>query len=143
MAPSAGGPPDERPGDWSGERTGGRGWTSPWDDALHRLESLLHGLPEDRALPPLDELVASADLPEDFLREDDRARKLLHEAIVVRPLRHVDRVAQLRTEVELLTLEVELLVDRIAATDEPSEASDAVDRVDEVRARLEQIRRLL
>lgn len=124
---------------------GGSGddWASPWDDALQRLEALLHRLPEDRALPPLDEIVAGAELPEGFLREDDRARKLLHEAIVVRPLAHIERVGQLRTEVELLTLEVELLLDRLGDLEDPAEASRAVERIDEVRARLSDIRRLL
>lgn len=119
-------------------------WSSPWDDALHRLEALLSRLPEDRTLPPLDEMVVAADLPPDFLHEDDRARKLLHEALAARPLSNVPGVAKLRTEVELLTLEVEVLADRLRSEDtDPVRAREAAERIEGARSRLKEISRLL
>jgi hypothetical protein len=125
-------------------RHGGPDWSSPWDDALQRLETVLAHLPESRALPPLDEIIAEADLPPEYLHEDDRARKLLHEALAARPLSSVTGVAKLRTEVELLTLEVEVLADRLRSEDtDPVHAREAAERIEGVRTRLEEISRLL
>ncbi len=39
--------------------------------------------------------------------------KVLHEAVLARPLNDVDHVAALRTEVELLTVEVRVLTERL------------------------------
>jgi hypothetical protein len=111
------------------------------DAALVRLEDALLALPFDRALPDVEALLASADVPAELLRRDERALKLLHEAVVARPFGSLDAVQQVRTEVGLLTLEVELLTDRLADRDAaPDAAARAEARLAEVRARLDEIR---
>ena len=110
------------------------------DDALVRLEDVLLALPFDRALPDLDDLLERAAVTPDLLRRDDRARKLLHEAIVARPLSTLDVVQQVRTEVELLTLEVEVLTDRFASATDARSRAELGRRLAEVRARVEDIR---
>lgn len=110
------------------------------DDALVRLEDVLLALPFDRALPDLEDLLDAAEVTPGLLRRDDRARKLLHEAIVARPLSTLDAVQQVRTEVELLTLEVEVLTDRLAAATDDAARAELGRRLDEVRARVEDIR---
>jgi hypothetical protein len=111
------------------------------DAALVRLEDLLLALPFDRALPDIDGLLARAEVPADLLRRDDRALKLLHEAIVARPFGSLDVIQQVRTEVGLLTLEVELLTDRLA---DPAATAETIalaeGRLAEVRRRLAAIR---
>jgi hypothetical protein len=126
---------------------GDRGGRSPRagdqdpDAALVRLEDLLLGLPFDRALPDLEALLDDAGVPLDLLRRDERALKLLHEAVVARPFGSLDAVQQVRTEVGLLTLEVELLTDRLADPEAaPETVARANARLAEVRARLEEIR---
>jgi hypothetical protein len=84
------------------------------DEALGRLEDVLLGLPFDRAVPDLAALLAAAGVDEAVLH-DERVLKLLHEALVARPFGSFDAVQHVRTEVELLTLETELLTDRLAA----------------------------
>jgi hypothetical protein len=129
------------------DRGGDRGGRSPrhgdhdLDAALVRLEDLLLGLPYDRALPDLDTLLDEAGVPVDLLRRDERALKLLHEAVVARPFGSLDAVQQVRTEVGLLTLEVELLTDRLADPEASSESVALANaRLAEVRARLDEIR---
>jgi hypothetical protein len=129
------------------DRGGDRGGRSPRpgdqdpDAALVRLEDLLLGLPFDRALPDVEDLLDDADVPLDLLRRDERALKLLHEAVVARPFGSLDAVQQVRTEVGLLTLEVELLTDRLADPDAaPETVARANARLAEVHARLEEIR---
>lgn len=111
------------------------------DLALARLEDVLASLSYERALPDLHVLLERAGLPEELLRRDERVLKVLHEAVIARPFSTVDDVQRTRTEVELLTLEVELLTDRIGdrSADEIV-VREAVTRLDEVRARLDQIR---
>lgn len=111
------------------------------DLALARLEDVLASLSYERALPDLHVLLERAGLPEELLRRDERVLKVLHEAVIARPFSTVDDVQRTRTEVELLTLEVELLTDRIGdrSADELV-VREAVTRLDEVRARLDQIR---
>ena len=114
------------------------------DDALVRLEDVLLALPFDRALPDLDELLRRAGVNDEVLRHDERARKLLHEAIVARPLSSLDVVHQVRTEVELLTLEVEVLADRLAQPGLDRESfARATDRLRDVRRRLDALQREL
>jgi hypothetical protein len=109
--------------------------------ALVRLEDLLLSLPFDRALPDVDSLLASADAPPELLRRDERAIKLLHEALVARPFGSLDAVQRVRTEVGLLTLEVELLTDRLADPRAArGERARAEARLAEVRTRLDEIR---
>lgn len=112
-----------------------------WDAALARLEDYLAAYPADRALPDLDTLLRDAGVPEEFLRQDERALKVLHEAVLSRPLSSHDAVARVRTEVELLTLEVEVLTERLRdpATGD-AEVAQARTRLEEVRRRLEEIR---
>lgn len=115
-----------------------------WDDALRRLEERLLAYPEDRALPPIARVIADAGVPATLLHEDDRARKLIVEALLARPLSRVEAVSGLRTEVELLTLEVEVLTERLG---QPAvsreEAVEAVERLGRVRDRLAEVRALL
>lgn len=114
------------------------------DAALSRLEDVLAGLPFDRALPGLHELLRRAGIDEDYLFEDDRARKVLHEAIVARPLGTSLRVERWSTEVEVLTLEVDVLAQRLAdPLTSLEDRAAATARLSTVRRRLEEIKRLL
>lgn len=111
------------------------------DEALNRLEDVLLRYPFDRALPDLATILRDAGVGEDLLRTDDRATKLLHEAIVARPLSSLDAVAQLRTEVELLTLEVQVLSDRLVDPATPEAAlARASARLTVIRERLAELR---
>lgn len=113
------------------------------DEALGRLEDVLLALPFHRAVPDLDDLLAAAGVDHDVLR-DDRVRKLLHEALVARPFGSLAAVQRVRTEVELLTLEVELLVDRLAAPGtSPAEVTRSTRRLATIRARLAALREQL
>ncbi|MFP4636035.1 MAG: hypothetical protein ACLFRD_09240 [Nitriliruptoraceae bacterium] len=131
---AAGREPGEQSGSWGGDQ----------DEALARLEDVLHALPFDRAVPDLDELLAAAGVDEGLLHRDERARKLLHEALLARPYGSLEAVRPVRTEVELLTIEVEVLTDRLR-----DPALDALtfrrtnDRLAEVSARLDELRRNL
>lgn len=111
------------------------------DAALSRLEDVLLALPVDRALPDLDRLLEAAGVPRELLRRDERVLKVLHEAVLARPLGDLDAVGRVRTEVELLTLEVEVLTDRLddPATD-PKDQDRAAERLAEVRRRVDEIR---
>lgn len=110
------------------------------DEALARIEDVLLGLPFDRAVPDLSDLLAAAGVDREVLR-DERVRKLLHEASVARPFGSLDAVQQVRTEVELLTLEVELLTDRLATCGTPpDELANATRRLAAIRARLMTLR---
>jgi hypothetical protein len=112
----------------------------PTDEALARLEDVLLTLPFDRAVPELRELLHRADVDEALLLHDERALKLLHEALLARPFGSLDAVRQVRTEVELLTLEVELLADRLEDPDlAPGEVRRMSGRLAQVRTRLEQL----
>lgn len=111
------------------------------DAALCRLEDVLLALPVDRALPDLDELLAAAAIPPALLRRDERVLKVLHEAVLARPFGDLAALGHARTEVELFTLEVEVLTDRL--DDDEASAEDvrrAAARLAEVRRRLEEIR---
>jgi hypothetical protein len=111
------------------------------DTALSRLEDVLLALPTHRALPDLDRLLAAAGVPRELFQRDERALKVLREAIIARPFGDPDDVGRARTEVELLTLEVEVLHDRLAddaASDD--EVARATARLREVRRRLEELR---
>lgn len=121
-----------------------RFWPPSWDEALGRLEDYLAAYPRHRALPDLSTLLEEADIPEEFLREDDRAHKVLLEAIGARPLSSLDRVSRLTTEVELLTLEVEVLAARLERPDlTEEEAREAAERLAHARQRLDEIRSVL
>ncbi len=101
--------------------------------ALARLQEVLEHLPTARALPGLDDLLELAGAQRELL-EDERARKLLSEAIAHRPLSAVEEVRVLRTEVELLTVEVAVLGERLG--DPGLVAGDR----DELTARLGRVR---
>ena len=115
-----------------------------FDRALARLEDVLLELPYDRALPDLEELLRRAGVPQELLRRDDRVLKVLHEAIVARPFGDLDDVLRTRTELELCTLEVEVLTERLVEhADDPDALARVIRRLAEVRARLDQVRDLL
>lgn len=115
-----------------------------WDEALARLEDVLQAAPFDRALPDLGTILERARISDEFLREDDRALKVLHEAIVARPLSSAEAIIELRTEVDLLALEVEVLTDRLAdPTASAADVEQASARLRDVRAALDQIRDVL
>jgi hypothetical protein len=116
----------------------------PTDEALARLEDVLLTLPFDRAVPELRVLLDRAAADEDLVLRDERALKLLHEALLARPFGTLDAVQQVNTEVELLTLEVELLADRLSDPGvSAAEAGRMSDRLDEVRDRLQRLREQL
>lgn len=75
------------------------------DEDLQRLEAVLGEFPDHRALPDVEELLASAGLGLEVL-EDERARKLVMDALSTRPHGHLEGVRAVSTEVELLVLEV-------------------------------------
>ncbi len=109
-----------------------------------RLEDLLLSLPYDRALPDLPDLLDRAGVPDELLHRDDRILKVLHEAVLARPLSQVTEAQRVRSEVELLTLEVEVLTDRLTAEDtHPVDLAAATTRLAEVTTRLREIRDLL
>lgn len=111
------------------------------DLALARLEDVLDKLPYDRALPDLHVLLDRAGLPEELLRRDERVLKVLHEAVLARPFGQLDELTRVRTEVELLTLEVELLTDRLAdPAADPDTIAQATGRLAEARQRLDEVR---
>jgi hypothetical protein len=111
----------------------------PTDEALARLEDVLLELPFERAVPDLPELLSRAEVDRSLLLHDERAMKLLHEALVARPFGTLEVVQRVRTEVELLTLEVELLTERLADAD-AREQQRIGSRLDAVRSRLEELR---
>jgi hypothetical protein len=114
------------------------------DRALARLEDVLLSLPFDRALPDLEVLLHRAGLDEELVRRDERVLKVLHEAILARPLGRLEEVTRVRSELELLTLEIELLTDRLAdATTAPDVVAQALTRLTQVRSRLEAVRHQL
>ena len=104
----------------------------PTDEALARLEDVLLELPFERAVPDLPELLARAEVDRSLLLHDERAMKLLHEALVARPFGTLEVVQRVRTEVELLT-------ERLADADAREEQRIGT-RLDAVRLRLEELR---
>lgn len=111
-----------------------------FDRALARLEDVLLALPYDRALPDLDVLLDRAGVPAELLRRDDRVLKVLHEAIVARPFGAIDDVRRTRTEVELCTLEVEVLTERLVEhADDPLALRRVTVRLAELRTRLAEV----
>lgn len=110
------------------------------DAAVSRLEDVLLALPFDRALPDLPVLLERAGLPPEAVRRDERVLKVLHEAVLARPFADADEVRGVRTEVELLTLEVEVLTDRLAAASTTEDVvAAALARLRVVRARLAEL----
>ncbi|MBW3620425.1 MAG: hypothetical protein KY461_09280, partial [Actinobacteria bacterium] len=78
------------------------------------------------------------------LAADDRTLKVLHEAIVARPLATSDEIATVRTQVELLTLEVGVLGERLAEpATSTADAARMSERLSAVRSELDRIRRQL
>lgn len=111
------------------------------DAAVSRFEDVLLALPFDRALPDVATLLDLAGLPTEVVRRDERVLKVLHEAVLARPFGDHDRVVGTRTEVELLTLEVQILGDRLASPSTSDAVVDAaVERLAAVRRRLQELR---
>jgi len=122
------------------------GWDSDEDEdaALARLEDVLLAAPDDRALPDLDVILARAKYPVELLRRDERALKLLNEALLARPLSSHEEVAATRTHLELMTLEVEVLTARLTELDVERAVIDrSRERLGVLRDELEDIRRKL
>lgn len=114
------------------------------DAALGRLEDVLLALPYDRALPDLAHILEAARITRGHLAADDRTLKVLHEAIVARPLATSDEIATVRTQVELLTLEVGVLGERLAEpATSTADAARMSERLSAVRSELDRIRRQL
>lgn len=112
-----------------------------WDDALCRLEDVLLAAPFDRALPDLEVLLSRARVDRVFLQQDERARKLLGEAILARPLSDAADVRRSRTHVEMMLLEVEVLTQRLGAPDTPPDvAQRAADRLEALRSEVADLR---
>ncbi|MTV26260.1 hypothetical protein FTX61_12685 [Nitriliruptoraceae bacterium ZYF776] len=105
--------------------------------AVGRLEDVLLAQPYDRALPDLDDLLDRAGIPAAVVRRDDRALKALREAVLARPFAQLDEVVAARVEVELLTLEVEVLTDQLRS----GEIADR--QLGVTSARLREVRDLL
>ena len=115
-----------------------------WDEqhaAVTRLEEHLAGLPDDRALPDLQTILEDADVPMEVVQVDERARKVLHEAILARPLASHDVVEQRRVEIELLTVEVGVLSAALERRGDAAAVARARARLVEIRARLTELRR--
>lgn len=114
------------------------------DVALGRLEDVLLALPYDRALPDLADILTGAGITAAHLRRDDRTLKVLHEAMLARPLATSDEIATVRTQVELLTLEVGVLTEQLADPTTPAgDVERASERLLTVRQQLDRIRRQL
>lgn len=110
------------------------------DAAVGRLEDVLLAQPYDRALPDLDDLLDRAGIPAAVVRRDDRALKALNEAVLARPFADLDQVVAARVEVELLTLEVEVLTEQLqAGASGTSSLLAANERLHEVRSVLERL----
>jgi len=120
------------------EHDGTHDWHAA-EEAVARLEDVLGRLPFDRALPGLPALLELADVPMSLLQSDERARKLLHEALLARPLSDHDAVELRRTEVESLLLEVRLLTDVLQDGDAEA-AGRARQRLTSIRVRLQELR---
>ena len=113
------------------------------DRAVTRLQEVLDALPRSRGLPDLDELLVAAGTDRSLL-EDERARKLLQEAIRQRPLSSLEEVRVLRTEVELLTVEVGVLRERLSGTAiDADQRQELLARLDRLRRRCQQVADLL
>lgn len=113
------------------------------DRAVARLQEVLERRSQTRALPDLDELLAAAGADRSLL-EDERARKLLQEAIRQRPLSSLEEVRILRTEVELLTVEVAVLQERLHDTTiDAAQRQELLARLHRVRGRCQQVARQL
>lgn len=112
-----------------------------WDEALCRFEDVLLDAPYDQALPDLVDLLERARAPLSLVEHDERARKLLGEAILARPVADNDVVRRARVRVELLTLEVAVLAERLrdpASTSQQVQA--ATDRLASVHTQIERLR---
>lgn len=122
------------------EHDGTHDWHAA-EEAVARLEDVLGRLPFDRALPGLPTLLELADVPLSLVQSDERARKLIHEALLARPLSGHGEVELRRTEVESLLLEVRLLTDVLQDPDADQDAAArARGRLAGIRARLRELR---
>lgn len=112
-----------------------------WDDALCRLEDVVLAAPFDRALPDLDELLARAEVPLSFVQQDERALKLIREAMLARPFSAPHEVRRSRAHVEMMALELEVLTHRLRDPASPPEVAErAATRLDELGAELDRLR---
>ena len=115
-----------------------------WDAGLARLEDVLLAAPLDRALPDLDDLLEQAKVPLSLVQHDERALKLINEALLARPFATRDEVARTRQHLEMMALEVEVLTERLADPDtDAATRAQSLARLDEVRRQLSEVRDLL
>ena len=111
-----------------------------WEAALCRLEDVLLAQPYDEVLPDLADLLQRARVPLSLVEQDERARKLLGEAMLARPAEDGHVLRRARVRVELLTVEVQVLAERLRDPDVPADqAAAAVARLAHVE---EHLRRL-
>ena len=119
-------------------------WTAEWDEALTRLEDFLLSYPVSRALPHLDAIATRAGVPLDFLGGDERAHKVIMEAVGARPLGTHATVEQARLQVELLALEVEVLSERLRdPATSAAELGRIAARLRDARRSVDELRRVL
>lgn len=112
-----------------------------WDDALCRLEDVLLAAPFDRALPDLEVLLERASVPLAFVQQDERASKLIREAMLARPFAEREQVRRSRAHVEMMTLEVEVLAHRLRDPATPPDvARRATRRLRELAGELDRLR---
>lgn len=113
---------------------------SSWDEAVARLEEVLAAHSFDRPLPPVEQLLAEARMDPAVLADDERALKILSEAVLARPLSTVEAVQAVRTEVEFLAVEVGMIQERLAGEALSDEAlADTRRRLDEIRDTLDEV----
>jgi hypothetical protein len=110
------------------------------DDDLLRLEAVLAKYPEHRALPDVQTVLDEAGVDASALL-DERARKLLEDALFTRPHGRLDSVTSLVSEVEMLVLEVRELTAALRAGSFDAEGFEHVDhRLAWARRRLADLR---
>ncbi len=114
------------------------------DEQLQRLQEVLEGYPDDRALPDVDAVLRAADVPASLLLDDERAHKVWVDALTTRPFGDLQDVRVAAAEVELLFLEVRqvtALLRRDGLTS--SERAEAISRVEAARALIDDLTRSL
>ncbi len=111
------------------------------DEELQRLETVLGAYPDDRALPDVDDILAEAGIDARVIEEDERARKLLLDAVTTRPFGSLDEVRRVATEVELLVIEVRQLAASLRQPDglDASRREHVDQRLTWARRRLQQL----
>lgn len=108
------------------------------DAALDRLEDVIFGLPSDRVLPDLDDLLARAKMSTAQVIEDARVAALLQRAISSRPWSGAGERDAVRVQVSLLELELDVLIEQLDDRD-PATARDVTARLVTIRAQVDEL----